>query len=77
MEFATSRSYLSDSLDPAELSDRPVQSTKDQAIIKALKGAKEQGIIDWTIYKELGINDRDVLDFFVKYALKSESIKVD
>jgi hypothetical protein len=77
-EFAISRGCLAQShLDPAELSDRPVQSTKDQAIINALKTARDQGLIDWKIYEELGISDRDVLDFLVKYAVKHGGLKVD
>ncbi len=39
-EYATSRGYLSGSLNPAELSDYPIQSTRDQAIINALKSAR-------------------------------------
>jgi hypothetical protein len=76
-EYATSRNYLSGSLDPAELSDHPVQSTRDQAIINALKTSRDQGLIDWKIYENIGISDRDVLDFLLKYALKNEGLRID
>ncbi|MGD0803530.1 MAG: hypothetical protein ABSA11_05590 [Candidatus Bathyarchaeia archaeon] len=42
-EFAISRGRLAQShLDPAELSDRPIQRAKDQSIINALKAARDQ-----------------------------------
>lgn len=76
-EFAASKGYVSMShLDPTELSDHPVQSIKDQAIINALKAARNQDPIDWRIYAEIGLNDRDILDFLIKYVMKSEG-KVD
>ena len=76
-EFAASKGFLSiRSLDPAELSDHPIQSTKDQAIIRALQAARDQDPIDWKIYAAIS-NDRDILDFLVKYAVKNEGLKVD